>query len=131
MLGQAAHQLRLAGAREAPEADDDRAGDELRQHVPGAQRIDHAIDDVVDAEELGLQRMGHGLQVARALGERRMQVGMDVVGHGGLFLLRMIFRETGTRPLPRERGGAACDARFGIRAARFGSLPKRAGGGVP
>jgi hypothetical protein len=53
---------------------------------------------------------------------------MDVVGHGGVFLLRMMFRETETRPLPRERGEAACDALVGIRAARFGLLPKRAGG---
>ncbi|MNT01384.1 hypothetical protein D3C72_1358460 [compost metagenome] len=78
VLRQAPHELRLAGAGQAPQADDDRAADELRQHVPGAQRIDHAIDDLVDAEQLGLQRMGNGLQVARALGQRGVQVAGNV-----------------------------------------------------
>jgi hypothetical protein len=103
VLGELAHQLRLAGAGQAPEADDDRAADELRQHIPGAQRFDHAIDDVVDAEEFFLQRSGDGLQVLRALGELGMQFGMDVGGHGMISL-----NETGTkkRPPPRKEGAA-------------------------
>ncbi|MCY1510907.1 hypothetical protein D9M68_452980 [compost metagenome] len=121
VLRQAPHELRLAGAGQAPQADDDRAADELRQHVPGAQRIDHAIDDLVDAEQLGLQRMGNGLQVARALGQRGVQVAGNVLLRHEVLFLRMIRdTETGMRPLLHARcgeGGGAGAVR--VRLARF------------
>ncbi|MNV13162.1 hypothetical protein D3C71_1037930 [compost metagenome] len=54
-LRQAPRELGLARARQAPQADDDGAGDELGQNVPGADGIDHAVDHVVDAKQLGLE----------------------------------------------------------------------------
>ena len=61
-LGQTTHQLGLAGAGQTPEADDDRAVDHLGQQIPRAHRIDEPIDQRVEPEELGFQRVGGDVQ---------------------------------------------------------------------
>jgi hypothetical protein len=73
-LGQAAHELGFAGAGQSPEADDDGPRDELGHLYPSPHRIDDAVDDGVDAEQLGLELGGDLLQLLVSLRQLHAQI---------------------------------------------------------
>ena len=83
-LRHAAHQLGFAGAGQAPQADDDRALHQLGQQVPGAHRVHGAVDQCVQAKQLGFQLAGCVVEHALALAHATVQRGQGAVARRGI-----------------------------------------------
>ena len=114
-LRQAAHELGLAGAGQPPQADDDRADHQLGHDVPRPHRIDDALDDGVDAEQLALQLGGNGLQLLVALRQLRAQF-IGIIHSSSLF--------AAAPAAPRGRHGAGRRGGRGSGAVHSWRFPK-------